>query len=155
MQRPNRATFTVTEAQLVLAVASVDGATAACAEHGDRATLAVLSEYYAVIAASARTCGGRVVKVMGDGVVLAFPAGSAQDAVTALRSAQQETTRLWQAFDTRCHVGVRVSAGSVLAGSFGPPGEERPDIFGDALNRLFRTPPGAFVLTPQVEALLR
>jgi Adenylate cyclase, family 3 (some proteins contain HAMP domain) len=155
MERSSGATFAVTETHLVLALASVDGATAACAEHGDRPTLAVLSEYYAVIAASARSCGGRVVKVMGDGVVLAFPPERAQDAVAALRSAQQETTRLWQAFDARCHVGVRVSAGSVLAGSFGPPGEERPDIFGDALNRLFRTPPGAFVLTAQVEALLR
>ena len=145
----------VLEAHLVLALASVDGAAAACAEHGDHATLAVLLEYYAVITASARTCGGRVVKVMGDGVLLTFPVERARDAVVALRSAQQETTRLWQTFDARCHVGVRVGAGRVLAGTFGPPGDARPDIFGDVLNRLFRVPPGAFVLTPQAEALLR
>ena len=144
-----------TEAHLVLALVSVNGFTAACAEHGDRATLGVLSEYYAAVAASVRASGGRVVKVMGDGMLLAFSAAETQVALAALRSAQQEGNRLWQAFDARCGVAVRVSAGSVLVGTFGPPGDERPDLFGDALNQLFKSPTGPFVLTPQVEALLR
>jgi class 3 adenylate cyclase len=92
---------------------------------------------------------------MGDGVLLAFSAADAQAAVVALRSAQDDVTRLWQAFDVRCRVAVRVSAGNVLVGTFGPPGDERPDIFGDALNQLYKSPSGSFVLTPQIEALLR
>lgn len=150
-----RSEVPATEAHLVLALISVDGFTAACAEHGDRATLGILSEYYAAIAAAVRADGGRVVKVMGDGVLLAFPAADARVALAILRSAQQEGNRLWQAFDARCSVAVRVSAGKVLVGTFGPPGDERLDVFGDALNQLFRSPPGRFVLTPQVDALLQ
>jgi len=32
----------------------------------------------------------------------------------------------------------------------GPPGDERFDVFGTALNDLFKAPPGDFVMTPEL-----
>ena len=145
----------IAEAPLVLALATVDGFAAACADHGDRATLSTLIAYYAAIAAPVKTSGGRVVKTMGDGVLLSFPATLAQAGVAVLREVQQAGTGLWQAFDPRCRVSIRATAGTVLVGAFGPPGDERDDVFGDALNRLFKASPGPCVLSPEIEALLR
>ncbi|HKG94004.1 MAG TPA: hypothetical protein VKA84_18995, partial [Gemmatimonadaceae bacterium] len=144
---------------LVLALTQVAGASAACAERGDAATVETLADYYAVLAGAAADAGGRVIKVIGDGALLVFPRARARDAVDALRDAQGRGTARWQALDPRCRVLVKVGAGPVVHAPMGPPGEERDDVYGDALNRLFKAAVGEragdFVLTPEAEALLR
>ena len=127
--------------RLVLALVSVAGASAACADHGDAPTVDVLREYYALVARSVAAAQGRVVKVLGDGVLVAFPTADVHQTLEALRSAQAAGTALWSAFDGRCRVVVRVGAGPVVRGPLGPPGEERDDVYGDTLNRLFKTSP--------------
>jgi class 3 adenylate cyclase len=145
----------LTAERLVLALACVPGSTSACATHGDESTVAVLADYYALVARAAAAAGGRVVKVMGDAALVTFPVGRAREAVEAMRSLQAGGTGLWRGFDARCSVEVKVGAGAVVCGRFGPPGDERPDVYGDALNRLFKAARGEFVLTPEVEALLQ
>lgn len=140
---------------LVLALTCVPGSTAACAAQGDARTVALLSDYYALVADAAAGSGGRVIKVIGDGTLVTFPTARAREAVAALRSLQVRATSLWRGFDAGCRVEVKVGAGEIVCGLFGPPGEERPDVYGDALNRLFKSPWGEFTLTPEVEALLR
>jgi class 3 adenylate cyclase len=132
---------------LVLALTHVPGSTAACAAHGDARTVALLSDYYALVAHAAASAGGRVVKVIGDGTLVTFPIDRVREAVETLRSLQAKGTRLWRGFDARCHVEVKVDACEVVCGLFGPPG--------DALNQLFKGAWGEFVLTPEVEALLQ
>ncbi len=75
-------------------------------------------------------------------------------AVEALRSAQARGTSRWRAFDARCRLEVKVEAGAMVCAPLGPPGDERPDVYGDALNRLFKAPSGDFVVMPEVDALL-
>jgi class 3 adenylate cyclase len=140
--------------ELVLALLSVDGASAACATHGDAATVAVLATYYAIVADAIAATGGDVIKVMGDGVLVAFPIERARDAVAALHVAQERAGAEWRGFDARCSVVVRVTAGRVLRVSLGPPGAERPDLYGHALNQLYRLPAGEFVVAPQLAAKL-
>ena len=55
---------------LVLALLSVDNATAASARHGDEATVAVLATYYAIVADAIAAADGNGAKVMGDGVLV-------------------------------------------------------------------------------------
>lgn len=140
--------------ELVLAFVSVNGASAACATHGDAATVAVLARYYAIVADAIAATDGDVIKVMGDGVLVAFPFERAGDAVAALHVAQERASAEWRAFDARCSVVVRATAGPVLRVSLGPPGSERPDVYGHALNELYRLTPGEFVLAPQISAKL-
>lgn len=153
--REARGADSIREESLVLALASVDGASAACAAHGDVATVAVLRDYYAMLADAAKSADGRVIKVMGDGVLLGFPEDSAGRAVEALRAAQEAGTRRWQAFDSGCRVTIRAGAGPVVRARLGPPGDERDDIYGDALNRLFKTSSrDDLVVLPELRALL-
>ncbi|MEA2235660.1 MAG: Adenylate and Guanylate cyclase catalytic domain [Thermoanaerobaculia bacterium] len=140
--------------ELVLSILSVAGATAACAEHGDESTVAMLGRYYSMVAQSIRRSEGRVIKVLGDGIVIAFPVSQARFAVEDLRCLQERGTNLWQLFDRRCRIQVKVGIGCVISGSFGPPGQEHEDIYGDALNRMFKLPAGDFVLTPALAAEL-
>lgn len=139
----------------VLALTRVPGSTAACAAHGDARTAAVLADYYALLADAAAAAGGQVLKVMGDAALISFPVGRARQAVDALRSAQASGTSLWRGFDERCRLELKVGAGEVVCGRFGPPGGERPDVYGSALNRLFKAPWAELVLAPELETLLR
>ena len=138
--------------ELVFAILSVAGATAACTTHGDLATVQTLASYYALVADTVRRSGGHVIKFIGDGVIVAFPVSHARDAVNDLRSLQKLGTNLWQLFDQRCSVQVKIGIGSLISGFFGPPGQERDDLYGDALNQLFKLPAGDFVISP---ALMR
>lgn len=145
----------LTSEHLVLAVTCVPGSTAACATHGDKRTVALLADYYALVAHAAASAGGRVIKVMGDAALVTFPGGCVREAVEAMRLLQASGTNLWRGFDDRCRVEVKVGAGAVVCGQFGPPGDERLDVYGDALNQLFKGAWGEFVLMPEVEALLQ
>lgn len=140
---------------LVLAVTSVAGSTTACASHGDVRTVEVLIAYYAMIAEGATSAGGRVIKVMGDAVLVTFPVARARDAVATLRSLQAGTNDVWRRFDERCRVEVKVGVGRVVCAPFGPSMDGREDVYGDALNQLFKRPSGEFTLTPELEALLK
>lgn len=139
---------------LVFAITSVSAATAAGRAHDDLQSATVLSNYYALVADAVHESEGRVVKVIGDGVLIVFPIQRAKDAVKALQALQSSATNLWTAFDTRCRVQVKVGAGSLAAGPMGPPGAERFDVYGTALNDLFKAPAGDFVITPELARLL-
>jgi class 3 adenylate cyclase len=127
----------VIRTELILALCSVDGATRACAARGDEAMVDELQRHYSLIADAVRAAGGRVVKVIGDGVLVVLPPSRPQQAVAVLRRIQEDGTRLWQAFDSRCTLTVRAEIGEVVEGLLGPPGDERPDVYGEAVNRLF------------------
>jgi class 3 adenylate cyclase len=126
--------------RLLIAATRVPGSTKACAANGDLATFATLEAYYAIAAEEAVSAGGRFVKAMGDGVLLIFPLDGTDGAVTALHHLQERATIVWRQFDSRCYVQVKGRVGSVLAGMLGPPGEERFDVVGDAVNQLFKAP---------------
>ena len=140
--------------ELVFAITSVSAATAAGRGHDDLEMAAVLAEYYALVAEAVRPSEGRVVKVIGDGVLVVFPLHRASDAVQALRGVQSSANALWEAVDPRCRVQIRVGSGAVATGAMGPPGAERFDIYGTALNDLFKMPAGDFVITPELAARL-
>ena len=139
---------------LVFSVVSVGGVTAACATRGDVATVEELSRYYTLAASLVRPAEGTVVKVIGDGLIITFPGHRGHEAVQTLHALQQQATEQWQRFDSRCRVQVKVGYGPVIARALGPAGEERPDIYGDALNRLFKQAAADFVVMPELRSVL-
>lgn len=139
---------------VVFAVLSVAGATAACATHGDAATVDTLTTYYSLVDETIERAGGRVIKVMGDGVIVTFPVSRARDVIEILRLLQEVATKRWQLFDPRCRLQVKVGAGTLISGLLGPPGRERDDLYGDALNQLFKLPSDDFVLSPAMKRLV-
>ena len=127
----------------------------AMADHGDVATLEIILKHHAQIAAAAATAGARVVKYLGSGALLTFPRERVKEAVAALRALQNDGTRLWAEFDARCSVRVNVSAGTAIAGMFGAGEHARYDVFGRAVNQLFKSPWGNDVqILPGAAALL-
>jgi len=139
---------------LAFAIVSVAHATRAGADHGDAAALEQLLKFYALSSEVIHEQHGRIVKVLGDGLLATFPPEALRSVAAALRQFQQRGTALCQAYDERCRVQIRLGLGTVLAGSFGPPGQEAFDVYGNALSQLFKLPPGDFVLSSAAAARL-
>ena len=145
--------MTLHQERLILAVAHVTDSTKACATAGDAAMSTILPAYYALAAEAVTAGGGMFVKTFGDGVLLTFPPDRARVVIEGLRKFQQAGTTLWQGLDARCRVQVKVAIGSLLCGLLGPPGDERLDVIGNALNVLFKAPWQDFVVSSEVLAL--
>ena len=138
--------------RLTFAITQVLAASAACSKNGDAETVAVLGEYYRLAGEAATAGGGSVVKVFGDGVLFSFPIDRCNEALGHLRRFQASATKIWNDFDPRCRVQVKVGTGSVVRTKLGAPGHEHTDIYGDALNQLIKLPWGDFMLSAEVAA---
>ncbi len=141
--------------ELVFAIASIDGSTRVGRTRPDLEMASVLSEYYALAAESLTSSQGRIIKVIGDGILVVFPVSRAREAVAALRGFQSSATALWSELDPGCRAQVKVGVGKVATGPFGPPGDERFDVYGNALNQLFKAPAAEFFVTPELAAILK
>jgi class 3 adenylate cyclase len=141
--------------ELVLAILAVAGATAACAEHGYADAVRALLKYYALSGFAVGGLDGRIVKAMGDGILAVFSVTRVKDIDRELRELQRSGTILWRTYDPRCKLQIKVGAGTLMAGEFGPPGQEAFDVYGDALNQLFKAPLADYFVTEAVAALLR
>lgn len=108
----------------------------------------LLDGWYRALEAAIAGRGGRVVKYMGDGCLATFPA----DACAAAVDAARELT-VYRAGDRELRVGVRLHIGTVAEGEVGP--DRRYDIFGNAVNDLFRMGrPGTVLISDAVHARL-
>jgi class 3 adenylate cyclase len=143
------------EVELVFGLTDVAWFTKACAAHGDARAVEFLRDYYALVAEAVRGAGGTIVKTLGDGVLFTFPRNRARNAVDALRSLGARANDVCRDFDAQCTFQVRMGVGTLLRGRLGPPGAEREDVIGNALNQLVKMRPQDFVLTPELDALLR
>jgi len=110
----------------------------------------LFSNYYALVANEVSASGGRVIKVIGDSTLLTFPTQEPRAIVEALRILQTKTTALWQQVESNSRVRVKVGIGQVVVGSL----DQRVDIVGSALNRLFKAPWSDFEIMPDLAKLL-
>jgi class 3 adenylate cyclase len=139
---------------LILAVTRVNFATRVCAAVGDVQMFAHLAQYYALVANEIASAQGQVIKVMSDSTLLTFPPEHPSETVEALHMLLTKANARWQQIDGRCQVQIKVGIGSVVSGMLGPPGGQRLDIIGTALNCLFKAPWGEFEVTPELARLL-
>jgi class 3 adenylate cyclase len=116
------------------------------AERTDDTQLAeLLDRYYVGEAAAAG--GGRLVKLIGDGALLVFPPEHADDAIDALLALRDDVATMFAAW--RSTLVVKVHAGDVVCGPFGPRGDKRFDVVGGEVNIAARLPTRDFAISAE------
>ncbi len=108
----------------------------------DQALVEVLEDYYERIADGLKPAGGRVVKFMGDGALIVFPLERASQAARALLMLKSDVDARLAKRNFVTPLVARVHVGEVLAGAFGPKGDKRYDVIGQAVNRTAAMHPG-------------
>lgn len=90
--------------------------------------------FYALAAKHLKPAGGRIVKFMGDAGLVVFPQESVEQCVFALAELAREARERALGSGLDAYLNVNVHVGPVLAGAFGPPGDERFDVIGKTVN---------------------
>jgi class 3 adenylate cyclase len=93
-----------------------------------------LQAFYQLASQRLEPAGVRIVKLMGDAGLAVFPKESAEEAIFALAALADEVRAHAVECGIDAYLNVNVHVGSVLAGSFGPPGQERFDVIGKVVN---------------------
>jgi adenylate cyclase len=95
----------------------------------------ILEGYYDAIANGLKAAGGRVIKFMGDGALVVFPPDRVNDAARATLKLKAAVDALLAQQNFVTPLVARVHVGEVMAGAFGPKGDKRYDVIGQAVNR--------------------
>ncbi len=139
-------------ATVVLAVADVAGFTKACRGRSNVEAFEMLDRFYRHAVAAVAPAQGRVVKFIGDAVLIIFPESRAVQAVTALQDLRDTVQDLWSEFDAGCSVRIHAHLGSVACGPLGP--DQHFDVIGAAVNDLFRMPSDGPEISPALASKL-
>jgi hypothetical protein len=90
--------------------------------------------YYRLVVEILEPAGCRIVKFMGDAALVVFEPGQGEQAIEALHALALSARQLGTDHGFDIYLNINVHVGSVLAGTFGPPGHERFDVIGKAVN---------------------
>ncbi|MGO8998415.1 MAG: adenylate/guanylate cyclase domain-containing protein [Polyangiaceae bacterium] len=121
----------------------------------DAALVELLEEYYGRIVDGLKPAGGRVVKFMGDGALVVFGVDRASQAARALVMLKSDVDARFAKKKFVTPLVARVHVGEVMAGAFGPKGDKRYDVIGQAVNRTAAMRAGEVIaLTPDAYAKL-
>jgi adenylate cyclase len=101
----------------------------------DADLVAILEEYYDAMVSALKPAGGRVVKFMGDGALVVFDAGDVNGAARAIVALKAQLDEKLAARHFVTPLVAKVHVGDVMAGAFGPKGDKRYDVIGQAVNR--------------------
>ena len=115
----------------------------------DETAGAFFQGFYALSAARLEPAGGRIVKFMGDAGMLVFEPESAEPVILALDQLARDARDLARSVGLDTYLNINVHVGSVLAGSFGSPGNERFDVIGKTVNVAARLGRRGLTLSPQ------
>jgi adenylate cyclase len=134
--------MTFRETELVLFTADLAGYTRATVHMAPLDVAAFLDGWYASIEALLVRHGGRLVKLMGDSCLATFPSDRCAAAVDAALELVQLEHHATAGLSVKA--GVKVHLGTVAEGEVGR--DPRYDIFGSAVNHLFRMGGAGLVL---------
>lgn len=142
---------TPTETSLLIAVSDLTAFTRSSAAVGTAVDLfRLMDEYAEWIGDLVSSSGGHVVKFIGDGVLMVWPAAQADDGIRALWRLRQEGDAWWagRGFPA-CRHDIKAHVGTVAWGFLGVRDDKRPDLIGSAVNACFLLKGHGVVLSPQ------
>ena len=93
-----------------------------------------LDAFYEQVDASVQGAGGRVVKCMGDAVLIAFDEAHVDRGVESLLSLKEAVDHSMAQRGWACRLVVKAHFGTVVAGPFGRAGDKRYDVIGKTVN---------------------
>jgi class 3 adenylate cyclase len=114
---------------------------------GDAEVAESLEAFYEQVGASVALAGGRVVKCLGDAVLLVFDEAHVDRGVETLLALKDAVDRAMARRGWECRLLVKAHFGAVIAGPFGPAGDQRWDVLGKTVNTAAALPATGIALS--------
>jgi class 3 adenylate cyclase len=124
------------ERQLVTVVVDLANFTHSVRGMDAPAIASLIDRFYRTVHAEVAEHGGRVVKLLGDGCLIVFPADRALDAVDFVDELRGQVEGMTTPSGNRLGLGVNLHLSTVAEGEFGP--DRRYDIVGAGVIHTFR-----------------
>jgi class 3 adenylate cyclase len=118
-------------------------------QNEDRLVFDSMQKYFFWAGALIQKSHGKVIKCMGDAILMAFEAEYAEDGIFTLRRLKSEGDAWLQEAGIPCQHLIKAHFGPVMAGYVGAPGQEQFDIFGKTVNICFTMESFGLVLSSQ------
>jgi adenylate cyclase len=93
-----------------------------------------IDAYYEQVGALVQQAGGRVVKYLGDGVLIVFDEGRVDRGVEMLLGLKDSVDQTMARRGWECCLVVKAHFGTAIAGPFGLAGAKHHDVIGKAVN---------------------
>jgi class 3 adenylate cyclase len=122
------------EVPMLVAFVDLTGFAMQSVRVADEELAEVIDGYYRLVAACVTAAGGRTVKFIGDAALVVFGEDAVDRGVGALLDVKAEGDRYFGERRWDCRVTVKAHVGSVIAGAFGPPDDQRFDVIGKTVN---------------------
>jgi adenylate cyclase len=93
-----------------------------------------IDAYYEQVGAAVQAAGGRVVKFVGDGVLIVFPEDGVDRGVEMLLALKAAVDRAMAERRWECRLAAKAHFGPAIAGPFGLTDDKRYDVLGKTVN---------------------
>lgn len=137
------------EVSRIIAFIDIAGYTPNARKRSNAELAAFHDGFYSIVAQAATASGGRVVKYLGDGALLTWPDTGADSAVKAMLGLRNAARRWMGERGWHTDLVVKVHAGDVVEGPFGPPEDRRHDVIGDAVAVTARLDTRSFAISAE------
>jgi adenylate cyclase len=114
----------------------------------------MMSQFQTLVGEVVNCNGGRIVKFIGDAVLIVFPENIAQQAVETLRDLKNRLDSWLSTQSLNCRLRVKAHLGPVVYGKLGPKSEKRFDVFGITVNETSRLKGEDFIISKTLEKKL-
>jgi len=140
IQVPERRNLLVAFSDLSAFARAVEG-------QSEEAIFALMADYYELVGDIVTGGGGKVVKFIGDAVLLTFSEQAINTGVLALRTLKKQGDRFFSSRGTSCRHTIKAHFGPVCCGPIGTRDNKHFDLFGHVVNIAARLPGNGIVLT--------
>jgi adenylate cyclase len=140
-----------TKCRLLIAFTDITGFTKEFTSRSDQELFDLMSQFYERMGDAVESSGGKIVKFIGDGVLLVYPGEEAKCGVEALRNLKTLLDEWLRANHFRGELHVRAHLGPVICGPLGTRSEKRFDVLGIHVNTTALLKCDGFTLSPELE----
>ena len=144
-------TDTPTEGNLVVSFSDILLFAKYCEGMSARQIFDMMSQFQTLVGEVVDGKGGRIVKFIGDSVLIVFPEDIARQAVKTLRVLKDRVDSWLSNQSLNCRIRVKAHLGPVVYGKLGPEAEKRFDVFGITVNETARLKGEDFTISKTLE----
>jgi len=144
-------TDTPTEDNLVVSFSDILLFAKNCESMSARQIFDMMSQFQTLVGEVIDGKGGRIVKFIGDAVLIVFPEDIARRAVETLRVLKDRLDSWLSDQPLNCRMRIKAHLGPVAFGKLGPESEKHFDVFGITVNETARLKGEDFIISKTLE----
>ena len=138
------------ETNLLVAFTDLTGFHKYTVAQTDKSVFSTMSSYFEFAGDIVEKSGGKVVKFMGDAILIVFPEERVNEGILALKTLKDQGNKWMESRNMPSRHRIHAHFGQVVCGPIGSKSEKRFDVYGITVNTAALLKSNGLAITPQV-----